>query len=140
MRTVIAPLPREVEAQLEALDARLAGIARRYIRRLALEPQLGHPVRRGLLGSVEARAVYFDNDSQPDDLFGARRPPRRYGDQDLAAGPRWRVVYVLLEANRAEVCAVVVLAVGRAHTEPGDEDVYLAAERLLRRRYRRRSP
>ena len=37
MRTVIAPLPREVEAQLEALDARLAGIARRYIRRLALD-------------------------------------------------------------------------------------------------------
>ena len=114
MRTVIAPLPREVEAQLEALDARLAGIARRYIRRLALEPQLGHPVRRGLLGSVEARAVYFDRDSQPDDLFGARRPPRRSGDQDLAAGPRWRVVYVLLEARRAELA----LAVGRACTAP----------------------
>jgi hypothetical protein len=138
VRTVIAPLGREVEAQLATLDPRLAGIARRFIRRLALEPQLGHPVSRGLLGSVEARAIYLDRQSRPEDLFGGRRPARRAGDQDLAEGPRWRVVYALLEATRADVRVVVVLAVGRAHTAPGQDDVYLAAERLLRRRYRRR--
>ena len=59
MRTVIAHLPREVEAQPEALDPQLAGIARRYIRRPALEPQLGHPLTRGYLASRSVRAVYF---------------------------------------------------------------------------------
>lgn len=133
MRTVIAPLPREVEAQLEALDARLAGIARRFIRRLALEPQLGHPLTRGYLASRGVRAVYFDRSSDPDDLFGRRRPRRRAGGQDLAAGPQWRVVYRAAETRDGELRVIVVLGVGVAHPAPGAESIYVAAERLLRR-------
>jgi len=77
--------------------------------------------------------VYFDRDSRPDDLFGSRRPPRRRGDDDESAGPQWRVVYRLLEAPRADVRVVQVLAIGRAHVEPGQEDVYTAATRMLDR-------
>jgi hypothetical protein len=51
VRTLIAALAREGEAQLGA-HRRLAGIARRYIRRLALEPQLGHPPRTGTWRAV----------------------------------------------------------------------------------------
>jgi hypothetical protein len=41
VRTIIAPLHPEVEAELPALDRKRADIARRYIRRLRLEPDLG---------------------------------------------------------------------------------------------------
>jgi hypothetical protein len=133
VRTVIAPLPREVEAQLAALDRRLAEIARRYIRRLALEPQLGHPLARGYLGSRSVRAVYFDRTSDPDDLFGARRGSRRAGNEDPCEGPRWRVVYRAAETRDGELRVIVVLGVGVAHPEPGEESIYVAAERLLRR-------
>jgi hypothetical protein len=133
VRTVIAPLPREAEAQLAVLDDRLAGIARRYIERLRLEPLLGHRLTRGLLATEDCRAIYFDRESQPDDLFGNRRPARRRGDQDPGAGPQWRVVYRLLEAPRTDVRVVQVLGVGRAHVEPGREDIYTAAVRLLNR-------
>jgi hypothetical protein len=57
VRTVIAPLAGELEAQLAALDLRLAGIARRFMRRLALEPQLDHRltrVRDGCLSVFQA--------------------------------------------------------------------------------------
>ena len=80
--------------------------------------------------------MYFDRDSRPDDLFGARRPPRRRGRQDLAEGPRFRVVYVPIEARAAELRLIVVLAVGAAHGDPS-RDVYLAAERIARRVFRR---
>jgi hypothetical protein len=133
VRTVIARLEPEVERQLDALDKRLAGIARRYIARLRLEPYLGHRLTRGLLASQQCRAVYFDRQSRPDDLFGNEGVRRRRGDEDLAAGPAWRVVYRLLEARRSDVRVVQVLAVGRAHVEPGQQDVYAAATRLLRR-------
>jgi hypothetical protein len=133
VRTVIAPLPLEVEAQLDALDRRLAEIARRFIRRLALEPQLGHPLTRGYLASRDVRAVYFNRASVPDDLFGRRRPKRRKGNEDLAAGPRWRVVYRAAETRDGELRVIVVLGVGCAHPEPGGESIYVAAERLLRR-------
>jgi hypothetical protein len=133
VRTVIAPLAREVEAQLDAFDKRLAGVARRYIARLRLEPFLGHRLGRGLLASQQCRAVYFDRRSRPDDLFDGGAVRRRRGNEDLAAGPRWRVVYRLLEARRSDVRVVQVLAVGRAHVEPGQEDVYGAAARMLDR-------
>jgi hypothetical protein len=58
MRTVIAPVAREVETELDAMDERLAEIARRYIQRLRVEPFLGHRLARGLLASHECRAVY----------------------------------------------------------------------------------
>ena len=138
MRTIIAPLPREVEAQIEALDRRLAGIARRYIRRLALEPQLGARVCRGPLVAFGARRVYFDKCSVPGDLLRSRAPAVRRGDQDLAAGPRWRIVYWVEEAPRAGVRLIVILAVGEAHPRPPRPSVYeiawtrLAA--LLRRK------
>ena len=102
MRTAIAGLEPEVQAQLAALDTRRADIARRYIERLRLEPYLGHRLTRGLLASEECRAVYFDRDSRPDDLFGGARVPRRRGDEDPSAGPGYRVVYRLLEARRSE--------------------------------------
>jgi hypothetical protein len=133
VRTVIAPLPREVEAQIDALDRRLAGIARRYIRRLALEPQLGHPLTRGHLASRGVRAVYFERASRPDDLFGARRGQRRRGDQDVCDGPRWRAVYRVAETRDGQLRVIVVLGVGVAHPKPGEESIYAAAERLLRR-------
>jgi hypothetical protein len=133
VQTVIAPQEPEVRQQLDALSPRLREIAHRYIARLRLEPLLGHRLTRGLLASQDCRAVYFDRDSRPDDLFGARRPPRRRGDEDPSAGPQWRIVYRLLEAVRADVRVVQVLAVGQAHVEPGDEDVYAAATRLLGR-------
>ena len=44
MRTVIAPLHPGVESQLRAVDRKRAQIARRYIRRLTLEPYLGYPL------------------------------------------------------------------------------------------------
>ena len=136
MQTVIAPHEPEVRQQLEALSPRLREIARRYIARLRFEPFLGHRLERGLLATEEARAVYFDRDSRPDDLFGARRPPRRRGSDDLAEGPRFRVVYIPIEARAAELRLIVVLAVGAAHDDPG-RDVYLAAGRIARRVFRR---
>ncbi len=136
MRTVIAPLHQEVDAQLRALDAKRAVIARRYVARLALEPYLGHRLARGVLRSEECRAVYFDRDSRPDDLFGGGRPGRR-GDEDASAGPAYRVVYRLLEARRTGVRVVQVLGIGRAHVKPGETDIYTAATRLLQRLNRR---
>jgi hypothetical protein len=133
VRTVIAPHEPEVRKQLDALPPGLSEIARRYIARLRLEPLLGHRLGRGLLRSQECRAVYFDRDSRPDDLFGSCRPSKRRGDEDESAGPQWRIVYRLLEATRADVRVVQVLAVGHAHVEPGHEDVYAAAARMLDR-------
>lgn len=132
MRTVIAPLHPEVDAQLGALDAKRGAIARRYVARLALEPYLGHRLTRGVLASEECRAVYFDRSSRPDDLFGGSRPARR-GSEDPSAGPAYRVVYRLLEARRTGVRVVQVLGVGRAHVIPGETDIYTAAAQLLER-------
>jgi hypothetical protein len=42
-------------------------------------------------------------------------------------------VYRQLEAARANVRVVQALAGGRAHVEPGHQDVYAAAERMLGR-------
>jgi hypothetical protein len=42
-------------------------------------------------------------------------------------------VYRLLDAPRAGVRVVQVFGVGRAHVEPGDDDIYTAAVRLLNR-------
>ena len=50
MRTLIAPLDPGVESQLRGLDRKRAEIARRYIRRLALEPHLGYPLAAGPTG------------------------------------------------------------------------------------------
>jgi hypothetical protein len=58
VRTAIACLEPEVEAQLSALDARRADIARRYIERLRLQPYLGHLLTRGVVATEECRAVY----------------------------------------------------------------------------------
>jgi hypothetical protein len=132
VRTVIAPLLAEVEAELAALDARLQDVARRYIRRLALEPFLGPVVPRGPLAALGARRVYFDRDSQPDDLFRSRRLPARRGDQDLSEGPRWRIVYWIGEAECAQTRIVVILAVGLGHADPPNPDAYQLAARRLR--------
>lgn len=132
MRTVIAPLLPEVEAELAALDARLEDVARRYIRRLALEPLLGSVVCRGPLGTVGARRIYFDRDNRPDDLFRSRRPAARRGDQDPGEGPPWRIVYWIGEAQRSQTRIVVILAVGRGHAAPPSPDAYQLATRRLR--------
>ncbi len=73
MRTIVAPLGCEVETQLSELDAQLGRLARRYIRRLRLEPYLGVPVARGTLAEHGCRRIYFDRDDQPERLAG--RPP-----------------------------------------------------------------
>lgn len=131
MRTLIAPLAPEVEQQLAALSRRRQEIGRRYIRRLALDPYLGYQLQRGLLAQEECRAVRFDRDSDPDDLFGARPTASRRGDQDPSAGPRWRVVYWMRETIDQQLRLIVVLAVGIAHPQPGQSSVFEAAERQL---------
>jgi hypothetical protein len=136
VRTVIAALHPRVQGQLMGLDAKRAAVARRYVARLAIEPYLGHRLDRGLLGSEQCRAVYFDRNSRPDDLFGAGRQTRR-GSDDLSAGPAYRVVYRLLEARRTGVRVVQVLGVGRGHVAPGQQDVYTAAAGLLQALNRR---
>ncbi len=132
MRTVIAPLDRGVQEQIEGLDRKRAEIARRYIRRLALEPYLGYRLERGSLAEEGCRAVRFDRDDNPDDLFGARRPAIRRGDQDLRKGPRWRIVYWCEETSDRSLRLIVVLAVGIAHPEPGKESAFDLAARLLK--------
>ncbi len=128
MRTVRAPLHPRVQEQIDGLDRKRCEIATRYIRRLALDPQLGHRLTRGPFGSEDARAVYFDNDSHPEDLFGEVRMVRK-GNEDLSEGPKYRVVYRLLEARAAGVMVIQVLAVGRAHIK--EDCVYTKAEALL---------
>ena len=124
MRTIIAPLLPEVQAELDALDPKRAGIARRYLRRLALEPMLGAPVERGPLVEYQARRVRFDVNDNPDNLFGNRPAPRRRGDQDLSDGPKWRIVYWVQEAPRAGIRLVVILAIGVGHADPGHLTAY----------------
>ena len=132
MRTVIAPLHPEVEAQLRALDRRRGDIARRYIRRLALQPHLGYPLQRGALASERCRAVRFDRGDDPDDLFGNRRRATRAGDEDPARGPRWRIIYWVRDTPDRRLRMIVVLAVGVAHPEPGALSAFDRADRLLK--------
>ena len=131
MRTVIAPLHQVVQEELRGLDRRRAQIARRYIRRLALEPYLGGRVERGLLAEYGCRRIHFDRDDHPDDLFGARRPSKRRGDEDLSEGPGWRIVYWLTEASQSQIRLVVILAVASGHTKPPDPNAYELASRRL---------
>jgi hypothetical protein len=132
VRTVIAPLFPGVEQQLDGLDRKRAEIARRYIRRLALEPYLGYTMRRGGLARERCRAVRFDRNDDPDDLFGGRRRATRAGDEDPSCGPRRRIVYWVRETQDQRLRMIVVLAVGIAHPKPGQRSVFELAERQLR--------
>ena len=132
MRTVIAPLLPEVKADLAALAPRLGDIARRYIRRLALEPYLGYRLQRGRLAEEQCRAVRFNEDHRPADLFGPRhRSPRRGGQDPGEAGPRWRIVYWPAQTPDRELRLIVVLAIGIAHPKPGQRSAFELAEQLL---------
>jgi hypothetical protein len=128
LRTLIAPLSDEVGQQLAALDPWRRELARRYIRRFALDPYLGYPLGHGRLATERCRAVRFDYDSNPDDLFGSRPTARRRGNQDLSAGPRWRIVYWMRETSDRQIRLIVVLAVGIAHPKPGGRSVFGDAE------------
>jgi hypothetical protein len=131
LRTLIAPLADEAGQQLAALDPWRREVARRYIRRLALEPYLGYPLTRGWLAREKCRAVRFDRDSDPDDLFGSRPRALRRGNQDLSAGPRWRIVYWMRETSDRQIRLIVVLAVGIAHPKPEGRSAFQQAERHL---------
>ncbi len=131
MRTIIAPLHPKVQQELRVLDRRRAEIARRYIRRLALEPYLGYPLQRGRLASERCRAVRFDRGDDPDDLFGARPRATRSGDQDPSCGPRWRIVYWVRETPDRRLRVIVVLAVGVAHPNPGARSAFDLATSIL---------
>lgn len=131
MRTVVAPLAPEVKTQLGELDDQLGVVVEGYLARLRLEPYLGHVLVRGLLGWVRARAVYVDRDDRPDQIAGDQRGRLRLATADPSKGPRWRVVYRVREAPHAGIRVVQVLAIGVGHAEPGDEDAYRAAARLL---------
>jgi hypothetical protein len=133
VRTMIAPLDPEVEAELAGLDGRLENIARRYVRRLVLQPFLGGGVSRGELADVGSRRVYFDVDDRPDDLFGARAACKRRGDESVDEGPRWRIIYWVGEAARSDLRVIVILAVGKGHPTPGWGSAYDLAKRRLRR-------
>ena len=91
------PSPAGVEAQLEALDARLAGIARRYIRRLALEPQLGQTLIRvsreprrasGLLRPLGAPDKLSADGRNDDGGTASRRTPPRLRRPPEASTPQ----------------------------------------------------
>jgi len=133
----MAPLATEVRAELDALPRRLRQVARRYIQRLRLEPDLGVPAGRGLLADHRCRRVYFDASSKPDDLFGASAVRGLRGDQDPSAGPKWRIVYAVREAPSAGVRLIVILAVGEGHPAPGRRSAYELAEARLRQLERR---
>jgi hypothetical protein len=140
VRTIVAPLGGEVEAQLAALDAQAGRLARRYIRRLWLEPYLGVPVERGLLAEHGCRRVYFDRDDHADDLLGARGRVKRRGDEDPSAGPRFRIVYYVREAPRAGVRVIRILAVDEGHPSPPRRSAYDLAVDGLRRLIRKENP
>jgi len=132
VRTLIAPLDPEVESQLRGLDRKRGEIARRYIRRLALEPHVGYPLRRGRLAGERCRAVRFDHDHRPEELFGPRHRSPRRGDQDPSeAGPKWRIVYWPAETPDRDLRLIVVLAVAIAQPKPGQPTAFELAERLL---------
>ena len=133
MRTIVAPLGAELDAQLAELDAQARHVAERYIRRLWLEPQLGVPVARGLLAEHGCRRVYFDRDDRPENLFGDRAAAKRRGDQDLSRGPRLRIVYWVREAPRAQVRVIRIVAVGEGHPRPPRRSAYELAHEQLRR-------
>lgn len=134
MRTVIAPLAPEVKAQIRALAPAVdSDIARRFIRRLRLEPLLGSRVIRGALAHWEARRIYFDHDSNPEDLLRSRRVATRCGNDDLAEGPRYRIVYQAREAPASEIRLIIVLAVRLGHAQPPSRCAYDLAEDHLRR-------
>ena len=131
---MIAPLPPEVEHELAGMDRRLQGIARRYIRRLALEPYLGYRLQRGRLARENCRAVRFDRGDNPNHLFAGKPHPARVGDQDPDRGPRWRIVYWVRETADREIRVVVILAVGIAHPQPGHASAFELADRTLKTR------
>ena len=137
MRTIIAPLCADVRAELDGLPRRLRPVAQRYIQRLRLEPDLGAPAGRGLLADHRCRRVYFDASSKPDDLFGASAVRARRGDQDLADGPKWRIVYSVREAPNAGVRLIMILAVGEGHPPTTRRSAYELAEARLRNLERR---
>ncbi len=120
MRTVRAPLSREVEQDLTALDAQLAKIAKSHVERLTTEPELGELVAKGRLASSGCRRVYFD-----------RCRAVRRGDEPVSAGPKYRVVYWVKEAPKSGLRVIVVLAVGEAHPKPGQPSVYVQATARL---------
>jgi hypothetical protein len=75
----------------------------------------------------------------PEDLFGARQRAKRCGGEDLGEGPKWRVVYWIGDAERAQTRVVVILAVGEAHPRGGQPTVYERAWtrlKAIRRRNR----
>lgn len=143
MRNVMVPLCEATREQVAALDCERRAIAEGYIERLALQPGLGHRLKRGLLAAKRVRAVRFDRGWHPESLLGGRRDPRaRRGDQDPSDGPRYRVVYALREIAARDVRLVVVLAVGRVHRTPGEYaadgfDAYDAALEAVKQMERR---
>jgi len=126
---MIAPRLPEVEAELAGLDRRLQGIARRYVRRLALQPYLGYPLQRGDLARERCRAIRFEGDDDPGDLFGSQRRATRAGNEDPSCGRPWRIVYWIRETPDRERGLVVALAVGVAHPK---RSVFELAERTLK--------
>jgi hypothetical protein len=136
MRTVVVVLP-EADAQLRALgerDRQLEQVAREYIARLRLQPDLGQPVERGYLNAIAARRIRFGRDDRPGQLFGEDRGSVRRGDQDPSDGPAWRIVYTADESPKAAVRLVVIASVGVGHAASGHENAYQAAERVMRSR------
>jgi hypothetical protein len=116
-----------VEAQLQALDAKRAAIARRYVARLALEPISGTGSRARYLPRRSAEPCTSIAAAGPT-TCSVRAARRDGAPKDPSAGPAYRVVYRLLEAKRIGVRVVQVLGVGRAHVREGD--IYTTAARL----------
>ena len=134
MRTLIAPLPAEVEHELAGIDRRLRSIARRYIRRLALEPYLGYRLQRGRLARENCRAVRFDRGDNPDNLFAGKPHPARPAIRIPIAGPGGGSCTGLARQRTASSGVVVILAVGIAHPQPGHASAVELATRTLQTR------
>jgi hypothetical protein len=131
---MITPFFSEVEQQLAGLDRRREQIARRYIRRLALQPYLGYRMRHGQLADERCRALRFDIHDNPNDLLGGKPRAMRAGDDDLSRGPRWRIVYWVRETRDREIRVIVILAVGIAHPKSGRVSVFDHAAETLKTR------
>ena len=131
MRTVIAPLHPEVQQELRALDRRRAQIARRYIRRLALEPYLGARVERGLLAEYGCRRIHFDRHDRPDDLFGAGVRRSAAATRTSAKAPAGGSCTGCARRHSHRSGWLSILAVAPATRRPPDLNAYELAGRRL---------
>lgn len=134
MRTIVVPRSAAVVAQIEELPHAVRAAAEQIISALALQPELGQAVGRGVLRDAGARVVRFDETTRVVGLDERIQGRRRRGDQPEHEGANWRVVYWPRVHRGREIRFVEVLAVGVGHTQPPDSSAYEIAGAIVRAR------